>query len=343
MKALITGGAGFIGSHLAEALIARGDAVTVLDNLSTGRRENLAALEGHPRFTFRQADVRDAARLGESIAGAQAVFHLAAHVGVRRILSHTLESLLNNVQGAVSLLDAAAAGGARVVLFSSSEVYGKGRGGILSETDDLVLGAPGVTRWSYGVGKAVDETLALAYHRERGLPVTVVRCFNTCGPRQTDRYGMVLPTFIRQALSGAPLTVHGDGRQTRCFSYVGDVVRGAILLMDASGAAGEIFNVGNDQETSIRALAERIVALTSSRSPIVEVPYAHAFGDDFEDVRRRVPSLAKIRGFVGYEPSVDLDELLRLTIEGLRAASVSPPAAPERGRVGSLPARGAAR
>jgi UDP-glucose 4-epimerase len=340
MKVLVTGGAGFIGSHLVEALLARGDTVIALDDLSTGRVENLAAVRAHPRLRFVRADVRDAARLSDAIRGADAVFHLAAHVGVRRILARPLESLLNNVQGAVVLLEQAARTRRRVILFSSSEVYGKGRGGRLGEGDDLVLGPPSIARWSYGMGKAVDETLALAYHRERGLPVTVVRCFNTCGPRQTDRYGMVLPTFIRRALAGEPLTVHGDGRQTRCFSYAGDVVRGALLLLETPGTAGEIFNVGNDEETSIRTLAERIVALTGGRSPIVEVPYASAFGDDFEDVRRRVPSLDRIRAFTGYAPRVGLDELLRLTIASLRAAAPGPAPA---GTGAALPLPGRAR
>ncbi|MBM3316489.1 MAG: SDR family NAD(P)-dependent oxidoreductase [Candidatus Eisenbacteria bacterium] len=319
MRVLVTGGAGFIGSHLVEALLARGDSVAVLDDLSTGRAENLAAVLDHPRLAFLRADVRDTARCAACVEEADALFHLAAHVGVRRILAHTLESLLNNVQATAALLEQAARRKRRVILFSSSEVYGKGRGGVLEESDDLVLGAPGVARWSYGTGKALDETLALAWHRERGLPVTVVRCFNTCGPRQTDRYGMVLPTFIRQALGGSPLTVFGDGGQTRCFSHVGDVVRGTLMLLAAPGSIGEVFNVGNDEEIAIGALAERIVALTGSRSPIVRVPYAHALGGGFEDVRRRVPSLAKIRAFVGYEPRVGLEELLRLTIAAARA------------------------
>jgi UDP-glucose 4-epimerase len=318
MRVAVTGGAGFIGSHLVEALLARGDSVTVIDNLSTGRLANLAPARRNPKLSFVQQDVRDAARCAHELDAADAIFHLAAHVGVRRILAHSLESLLNNVQGSLAVLEQAARGRKRVVLFSSSEVYGRGRGGPLSEEADLAIGPPGVARWSYAAGKAVDEAIALAYHRERGLPVTIVRCFNTCGPRQTDRYGMVLPTFIRQALGGQPLTVHGDGLQTRCFSDVGDVVRGALLLPAAPAAVGEVFNVGNDAEISIRDLAERVVALVGSRSPIVHVPYERAFGEDFEDVRRRVPDLAKIRAFAGYTPEVGLDELLQRTLASFR-------------------------
>jgi UDP-glucose 4-epimerase len=336
MRTLVTGGAGFIGSHLVEALLARGDEVTVLDNLSTGRRENLAGFAGHPGLRFVEGDVRDAARLAGAIAGAEAVFHLAAHVGVRRIVRHSLECLRNNVVGTMTLLEETARRGQRLVLFSSSEVYGKGRGEPLEERDDLAIGAPSIARWSYATGKAVDEALALAYHAERHLPVTVVRCFNTCGPRQTDRFGMVLPTFIRQALAGRPLTVHGDGRQTRCFSYVGDIVRGALMLQASPAAHGEIFNVGSDEEVAIIDLAHKIVALTASRSAIQVIPYAQVFGETFEDVRRRVPALEKIRAFVGYEPRVTLDELLDLTVASFRTRGATPAPAPQAAASRSL-------
>ncbi|MCK4304265.1 MAG: GDP-mannose 4,6-dehydratase [Candidatus Eisenbacteria sp.] len=318
MKALVTGGAGFIGSHLVEALLARGDEVLVLDNLATGRRVNLPSAGKHPRLRFVLGDVRHAQLARQAISSVDVIYHLAAHVGVRQIVGHALESLLNNVQGTMVLLDEAARLGRRTVLFSSSEVYGQGRGETFEERDDLALGSPSVLRWSYAAGKVVDESLAMAYHADRGLPVTVVRCFNTCGPRQTDRYGMVVPTFVRQALLGAPLTVHGDGHQTRCFSYVGDVVRGVMMLEKAPSAVGEIFNVGNHEEVSILDLARKVVRLTASRSPIIHVSYERAFEERFEDIRRRVPSLEKIRAFVGYEPRVGLDEILRLTIASLR-------------------------
>ncbi|MFH1143845.1 MAG: NAD-dependent epimerase/dehydratase family protein [Candidatus Eisenbacteria bacterium] len=338
MRVVVTGGAGFIGSHLVEALLARGESVTVVDNLSTGRFENLAGVRGHGALRLIAADVRDPRMLADAFHDADCAFHLAAHVGVRRILRHSVASLLNNVQGTVTLLERAARQGTRVLLFSSSEVYGKGHGEILEERDDLAIGAPCIARWSYAAGKAVDEALALAYHAEQNLPVTVLRCFNTCGPRQTDRDGMVLPTFVRQALAGAPLTVHGDGRQTRCFSYVGDVVRGALMLLEAPGSIGEIFNVGNDEEVSILELARKIVARTGSRSPIQVIPYENVFGATFEDVRRRVPCLAKIRAFVGYEPRVFLDELLDVTVASIRggamaerAAAAAPTPAPAAG------------
>lgn len=327
MRVLVTGGAGFIGSHLTEALLARGDRVTVLDNLSTGRIENLDGARAHPGLRLLTGDVRDGARFEEALTGSDILFHLAAHVGVRRIMDRTVESLLNNVQGTMAVLEQAARARTRTVLFSSSEVYGKRNGEPLDEGDDLAIGAPSISRWSYATGKAVDESLALAYHVERALPVTVVRCFNTCGPRQTDRYGMVLPTFVRQALAGAPLTVHGDGRQSRCFSAVSDVVRGALQLADAPAAVGEIFNVGSDREVTILDLAQRVVRLTQSRSPIVTIPYDQVFGEGFEDVRRRVPSLAKIRAFIGYEPRVSLEELLAATIESFRhpESAAAPP------------------
>jgi UDP-glucose 4-epimerase len=318
MRSLVTGGAGFIGSHLAEALLARGDEVVVLDNLVTGRRENLKAALHHPRLSLLIGDARDPALVRRAANGADVIYHLAAHVGVRRIVGHALESLLNNVQSSMVVLEEAARIRARTILFSSSEVYGRGCDDALREEGDLAVGPPSVLRWTYAAGKAADEALAMAYHADRRLPVTVVRCFNTCGPRQSGRYGMVVPTFLRQALSGEPLTVHGDGEQRRCFSYVGDVVRGVLMLEQEPGAAGEIFNVGNDEEVSILELARRIVALTESTARIIHVPYARIFEEPFEDVRRRVPSLDKIRAFVGYEPRVGLDELLRLTIASLR-------------------------
>ena len=321
MKVLVTGGAGFIGSHLVEALLARGDEVVVLDNLATGRRANLGVALGNPRFALTVGDVREPESVRRISRDVDVVYHLAAHVGVRQIVGHALESLLNNVQGSMVVLEEAARRGVRTVLFSSSEVYGKGVGEPLQEDGDLGIGAPSVLRWSYAAGKAVDEALAMAYHADRGLPVTVVRCFNTCGPRQTDRYGMVVPTFVRQALSGAPITVHDDGHQSRCFSYVGDVVRGVLMLEQAPAAIGEVFNVGNHEEVTILDLAHRVLRLAESASRVVHVPYEHAFEEPFEDIRKRVPSLEKIRAFVGYEPRVSLDEILRLTIENVRSVA----------------------
>lgn len=329
MKVLVTGGAGFIGSHLVEALLARGDEVCALDNLSSGRKRNLAAVSHHPRFRMEIGDVRDAGRTREFVAEAEVIYHLAAHVGVRRIVGHALECLLNNLQGTMVLLEEAARAGKRTMAFSSSEVYGKGAGEPLTEEEDLRFGAPNVLRWSYAAGKAADEALALAYHAERGLPVTVVRCFNTCGPRQSDRYGMVVPTFVRQALANAPLTVHGDGQQRRCFSYVGDVVRGVMMLERSRAAVGEVFNVGNDEEVSILDLAHRVIRATGSRSNVSLVSYERAFGGPFEDIRRRIPSLEKIRTYVGYEPRVSLDGILEMTIASQQPGRAGRPARSE--------------
>jgi nucleoside-diphosphate-sugar epimerase len=320
MKVLVTGGAGFIGSHLSEALLAAGHQVVALDNLATGQRENLQPALHNPNFRFVMGDARNRDLIRSEVEQVDTVFHLAAHVGVRRIVGDSLDCLLNNVQSTMNVLAAAAGQGVRTIFFSSSEVYGKGAGALLDEDSDLAIGAPSILRWSYAAGKAVDESLAMAYHADKKLPVSVIRCFNTCGPRQTDRYGMVIPTFIGQALAGAPLTVHGDGSQTRCFSYVDDVVGGVLQLAECNDAIGEIFNVGNNEEVSIHQLAELVIELTGSSSQIVHVPYAHAFTESFEDIQQRVPNLTKIRSFVPYEPRFTLREILSLTISSIRGA-----------------------
>lgn len=318
MKVLVTGGAGFIGSYLCEALLAAGHQVVALDNLATGQRENLARALSHPDFRFCIGDARNTTLIRAEIESVDTVYHLAAHVGVRRIVGDSLDCLLNNVQSTMNVLAAAAERGVRTVFFSSSEVYGKGNGSILDEEADLAIGAPSILRWSYAAGKAVDESLAMAYHADKNLPVTVIRCFNTCGPRQIDRYGMVIPTFIGQALANAPLTVHGDGSQTRCFSFVEDVVSGVLQLAERDDTVGEIFNVGNDEEISIHNLAQQVIKHTGSRSTIIHVPYAHAFSESFEDIQRRVPDLTKIRSFVPYQPLVPLCEILSRTIASFR-------------------------
>jgi len=324
-RVLVTGGAGFIGSNLVEALLARGDEVCALDDLSTGRLTNIASFASHPRFRFVQGSVLDPDLVLSLVDRAEEVFHLAASVGVRLIVSQPLHSIVNNVRGAENVLEAAhVAGGKPVILFSSSEVYGKGDGLPLRESDDTVIGPSSITRWGYAAGKLVDEFMAIAYHREHGLPVVIVRCFNTCGPRQLPDYGMVVPRFIGQALAGQPITVFGDGRQTRCFSYVGDVVRGVILLSVASDAFGEVFNIGTDEEVTILDLAERVRRLSGSRSRVEIVPYEKAYPHGFEDLSRRVPDLTKIRDRVGYRAEVDLDTLLARTIEH-HAAQRTPP------------------
>ncbi len=307
----------------------------MLDNLSSGLEGNLDQARLSGRLEFAAGSVLDAGLFGRMMDGCSAVYHLAASVGVELVTSRTAECLRNNVEGVQNLVDLARSGRRppRVILFSSSEVYGKSEDIPLVEDGDLLLGASTVPRWSYAAGKAVGEFLALGEHRRSGLPVTIVRCFNTCGPRQRAAYGMVLPTFVTQALAGEPLTVFGDGGQSRCFSYVRDVVRGVLQLADEPSTSGEIYNIGCDEETSILGLARRIVRLTGTGSPIRFQPYSGIFGPHFEDVRRRVPDLGKIRRAIGYTPEAGLDELLRLTLEHARAAcaDATPAAVAENG------------
>lgn len=318
-KILVTGGAGFIGSHLCEALLKRGDEVQAFDNLSTGRLSNVSHLLDNPRFRFLEGSVLDTALTDRLVAEVDQVFHLAASVGVRYVVENPLLSLKNNIHGAESVLEAAARRRTPVVLFSSSEVYGKGHGGVLNEDDDRILGPTRFSRWGYAASKSVDEFLALAYHREAGVPVRLVRCFNTCGPRQVGAYGMVIPRLVEQALDGRSLTIYGDGSQSRCFSFVGDVVRGVLLLADHPAANGEVFNIGTDEEVTVLELAERIVARTGSASRVEFIPYEEAFGSGFEDMPRRVPDLGKIMSLVGYRPEVTLDQLLSMTIDSIQS------------------------
>lgn len=327
MRNLVTGGAGFIGSHLSEALLERGQEVWALDDLSTGRVANLRSFEMHDGFRFLEGDVTDAALVSGLVAQCDRVFHLAAAVGVKYVLENPLRSLITNIRGTEVVLEAAATHGREVMLFSSSEVYGKGVAVPFSEDDDRVLGPTHKLRWSYACGKTVDECLAQAYWQQRQVPVVIVRCFNTCGPRQTGAYGMVIPNMIARALKNEPILVFGDGEQSRCFSAVSDVVRGALMLSDCDAARGEVFNIGTDQEISVHELAKRIRDLCGSRSEIEFVPYEQVYGRSFEDMRRRVPSLEKIRRFVGYRPEVSLDELLELTIQDVcRQMGVPAPA-----------------
>ena len=327
MKVLVTGGAGFIGSHLVEALIQRGDEVWALDDLSTGSRENLENLQDEPRFHFIEGSVMDADLVQRMTDRVDFVYHLAAAVGVKFVLENPLRSLLTNIRGTENVLEAAhRANNTRVVLFSSSEVYGKGTQVPFVEDQDRLLGPTQVLRWSYATSKSVDEYLAMGYFQERRLPVVVVRCFNTCGPRQSGAYGMVLPRFVQQALRDEAILVYGDGEQTRCFSHVGDVVRGTLMLADEPQAFGQVFNIGTSEEVKVIDLARRVKAATGSQSPIELVPFEKIYGERFEDMQRRVPSLAKINALVGYEPQFSLDELLRGTIEYYRALSRPAPA-----------------
>jgi nucleoside-diphosphate-sugar epimerase len=319
-RALVTGGAGFIGSHLVERLIGRGDHVTVLDNLSTGHADNLAMVREHTSFTMIEGSVLDAELVNRLVAGADVVYHLAAAVGVDWVLRHPLRSLETNIQGTEHVLRAAAERGVRVLIASTSEVYGKNNKDALAEDDDRVLGSARLSRWFYASAKAIDEAFALAYWHERRLPVTVVRLFNTVGPRQTGVYGMVVPRFVRWALRGEPLCVYGDGQQTRCFTNVHDVVRALVALVDTPSAAGEIFNIGQPDEIRIVDLAQRVIHLCESRSEVKLVPYDadEAYGEraaGYEDMRRRVPNADKLFEYTGFRPSVPLEQTLREVID----------------------------
>jgi len=312
---LITGGAGFIGSHLADKLLGHGHRVLVLDDLSTGRLTNVAHLDGHPRFECHVASVFDRSTLAALVDRCEAIFHLAAAVGVRLIVESPVRTIETNVRGTEAVLELAHVAGKTVLLASSSEVYGKGTQVPFSEDDDLVLGNTRTGRWSYACSKALDEFLALAYARERGLRTIVVRLFNTAGPRQTGRYGMVLPTFVRQALSGAPLTVFGDGEQRRCFCDVGDVVGALAALIEHPDAAAGVFNIGSDEEVTIDALARRVRTLAESQSDIVHIPYDQAWDEQFEDMLRRIPDLTRIRRLIDFAPTTSLDQIIHRVVD----------------------------
>ena len=316
MKALITGGAGFVGSHLAEALLARGDQVEILDNLSTGSIDNIEHLKAARGFRYTVDSVMNEPVTAELIDRADVVFHLAAAVGVRLIVESPVNTIETNVHGTEMVLKLANKKKKKVLVASTSEVYGKSLAVPFREDTDLVLGPTHKGRWSYACSKAIDEFLALAYHKEKRLPVVIFRLFNTVGPRQTGRYGMVIPNFVKQALLGHPLTVYGDGTQSRCFTYVSDVVGVLLKLADHEGAVGQVLNVGNDrEEVTIGDLARRVKERTGSRSEIVTVPYDQAYEEGFEDMPRRVPDLRKLRELTGYEPKVHLDEILDRVIE----------------------------
>ena len=318
MRVLVTGGAGFVGSHLSEALLDRGDEVFILDNLSTGSIENVVHLKGNPRFHYTIDTVSNEPVLAELIDRCDIVVHLAAAVGVKLIVEQPVHTIETNVHGTEVVLKHANKKKRLVLIASTSEVYGKSTDVPFREDADLVLGPTVKHRWAYACSKMIDEFLALAYWKERKLPVIVVRLFNTVGPRQTGQYGMVIPNFVRQALAGQPITVFGDGTQSRSFTYVGDVVKAMVALIDEPRAIGQVFNIGNGKEISIRELAERVRKLTGSTSEIVMVPYEKAYEAGFEDMPRRVPDIRRIQALVGYTPTVELDETLRLVIEHFR-------------------------
>ncbi|WP_308250073.1 GDP-mannose 4,6-dehydratase [Sphaerisporangium fuscum] len=315
---LITGGSGFIGSHLTDSLLARGDSVIILDNLSTGRLANIAHVTDHPRLQFVQGSVLDELIVDELVHRCDVVVHLAAAVGVKLIVEHPLRSLTTNIRGSEIVIEAAHRYRRKILITSTSEIYGKNASGPLSETAERILGSPAVVRWAYSTAKAVDEILANAYHKERHLPTVIVRLFNTVGPRQSPAYGMVIPRLIRQALGGSPLTVFGDGTQTRCFAHVADVVQALLILLDREDAVGQTFNVGSSNEISILELAKMIIDLTGTTSGIEHIPYAEAYVAGFEDMARRVPDTSKLHALTGWTPRRSLLDILEQTIAEAR-------------------------
>ena len=315
MRVLITGGAGFIGSHLSDLYVSRGDEVFCIDDLSTGSFDNIAHLKGNPKFRYTIDSVHNQPVMAELIDQCDVVFHLAAAVGVKLIVESPVRTIETNVRGTEVVLAQANKKKKKVLVASTSEVYGLSAEVPFREDGNLVMGATTKGRWSYACSKAIDEFLALAYWREKKLPTVVVRLFNTVGPRQTGQYGMVIPTFVKQALSGRPLTVYGDGSQTRCFGYVGDVVGALVALMDKDDSVGEVFNIGSSEEVSIMQLAERVKELAGSKSEIVTVPYDEAYEEGFEDMPRRVPDTSKVSKLTGFKPTVTLDEILQSVIE----------------------------
>lgn len=320
MRALITGGAGFIGSHLAETLLGQGHQVTIIDDLSTGRFENIEPLAGHPSFHFAIESIMNETVMDRLVSECDVIFHLAAAVGVQLVVNQPVRVIETNIFGSAMVLRLANRYRCKVLLASTSEVYGKGVKAPFSEDDDRLLGPTTRSRWSYACSKAMDEFLALAYHKQSRLPIVIFRLFNTIGPRQTGRYGMVVPRFVGQALRGEPITVYGDGRQTRCFLDVRDAVRAIIGLAEEPAAIGDIFNIGSTEEISIEDLAQRVKTLTGSASEILHVPYDQAYEAGFEDFRRRVPDISKIYRVLGYVPRYALDETLQSVIHYFKEA-----------------------
>jgi UDP-glucose 4-epimerase len=311
---LVTGGAGFIGSHLVERLLADGCTVTILDDFSTGRRENIAHLATNPRLQVVQDSVENSATVGVLMPACEVVYHLAAAVGVQLIIDQPVRTIRSIIHGTEVVLEAACRFGRPVLITSSSEVYGKGAKVPFSEDDDVVVGATRFSRWCYSYAKGVDEFLGLAYHKQFGLPVTIVRLFNTVGPRQVGMYGMVLPRFITAAMANKPLEVYGDGKQTRCFCHVSDVVDALVRLMACPGAVGQVFNLGGVEEVSINDLAQRVIDLTASKSSVAHIPYAKAYGQDFDDLPRRVPRLDKLRSEIEFSPKFNLEQIIRSAV-----------------------------
>jgi UDP-glucose 4-epimerase len=319
MKSLITGGAGFIGSHLAEKLLDLGEEVYVIDNLSTGSIDNIEHLKSNKNFHYVIDTIMNQYLLAELIDKCDIIYHLAAAVGVKLIVESPVNTIETNIYGTELVLTTANKKKKKVLIASSSEIYGKGTSIPFKEDDDMVLGATSMGRWSYACSKAIDEFLAIAYWREKKLPIVIARYFNTVGPRQTGRYGMVIPRFVRQALLNQPLTVYGDGKQSRCFTYVSDVVDATVKIAHSEKAVGEVYNIGSKEEVAIDDLARKVKTLTKSRSKIEHIPYEKAYTEGFEDMRRRVPDLSKIEDLIAYEPKINLDEILIKVIKHFQA------------------------
>ncbi len=321
MRALITGGAGFIGSHLSDLLLSQGHQVAVIDDLSTGAFENIKSLVENPNFEHCIDNILDSRYLAERVDSADVIFHLAASVGVRRIVERPVETITNNIQGTEAVLKHAAKKQKKILIASTSEVYGKSQQIPFNEEGDIVMGATSRPRWSYACSKAIDEFLALAYGKAENLPVVLVRLFNTVGPRQSGRYGMVIPRFVQQGLVGEPITVYGSGEQTRCFTHVHDVVGALSRLMESPTSDGKVFNVGSTDEVSINALAEKIKERTGGKSAIEHISFSEAYDDDFEDMDRRVPDLGRIKEAIGYEPTRHLDDIIDDVIAFVKSKS----------------------
>ncbi len=314
MRVLVTGGSGFIGSHLVDTLIARGDHVTVLDNLSTGRLKNIAHLIKEPHFQFVNGSILDESLVDKLVERVDQVYHLAAAVGVELVVSKPLESLVTNIRGSEIVLNMVHRYHKKILITSTSEIYGKNTNGPLKEDDDRILGSPLKSRWGYSAAKGVDELLAYIYWKEKDVPTVIVRLFNTVGPRQTGVYGMVIPRFVKQALQGENITIFGDGKQQRCFVHVSDVVRALTTLMENEKAVGNVFNIGGNSELSIEDLAKKIILLTESPSKIIYIPYNKAYEEGFEDMQRRFPSTERLYQLIGWEPTLDLDDILKSVV-----------------------------
>jgi UDP-glucose 4-epimerase len=315
MKALITGGAGFIGSHLADVLLDGGHSVIALDNLSTGQHRNIEHLLGRTDFEFVLGSILNADLVDDCVSRSDVVFHLAAAVGVNLIVEKPLESLATNIRGSEIVFEKAHKHGTKVLVTSTSEIYGKNTSDRLGEEDDRILGSPLKSRWSYSEAKAIEEILAYTYFKQKGLQTYIVRLFNTVGPRQTGHYGMVIPRFVSQAVRGEAVTVYGDGSQTRCFCYVGDVTKALLALVEHPEAVGRVFNIGGTDEISMDALAHRVIELSGSDSKVRYVPYEEAYEEGFEDMQRRVPDTTRARDLIGFVPTAGLDDIIRMVVQ----------------------------